>query len=161
MQCFSRIDHKEKFGTSSRTFLLSIVNLLLLYVSAFWEINLHYHNNVIQLRWYSFYGIKLPEISLSNHIFFVVNSIASYLDYIWKSKRKPPAMQFTWPIYWKSSSWLIVNPSRPDPGRGEINNLDIFFAFFCGASKGFWGLHKTFWDTKKKCADKYLSWFLF
>ena len=38
-------------------------------------------------------------------------------------------------------TWIMyVNPCRPDPGR----NLNLYFQTFCGASKSFKGLHKTF-----------------
>ena len=32
---------------------------------------------------------------------------------------------------------IVFNPCRPDSGRKEKINLNFYFHFFCGASKGF------------------------
>ena len=61
-------------------------------------------------------------------------------------------------IKWKSLSRniLIFNPShRNNPGRREKNQVNfLILACLCGV------LHKTFWDTTKKCQDKNLTLFL-
>ena len=55
--------------------------------------------------------------------------------------------------YWKilmgspiHLSTTVLNPSRPDPGRRENINLNVYYHK---------DLHETFWDTAKKCENIY------
>ena len=47
-----------------------------------------------------------------------------------------------------------VNPSRPDPGQREKNNLIFYFHTSLWCLKG---VYNTFWGTTKKCENKNLS----
>ena len=55
--------------------------------------------------------------------------------------------------HWSGMSWLnhfnqfntlYFNFARPDPRRKEKTNLNFIFTLFCGASKGFMNVLKTF-----------------
>ena len=52
-----------------------------------------------------------------------------------------------------------LNPQRPNPGQGEKIKLNFYFhTSLCCLKKGFMkALHKTFWDTTKKCENKNLN----
>ena len=54
-----------------------------------------------------------------------------------------------------------INPWRPNPGLKEKINLNVYFHTSLWCLKRFYeglkGLHKTFWDTTKKCENKNLS----
>ena len=52
---------------------------------------------------------------------------------------------------------MLINPSCPDPGRREKNNLIFIFALLCSVSKGFMKAFKAFWGTTKKYENKNLS----
>ena len=59
---------------------------------------------------------------------------------------------------------LLLNPSRPNPGRTEEIKLNFYFQTSLWCLKRFYegfkaikGLHKTFWDTTKKFENKNLT----
>ena len=57
---------------------------------------------------------------------------------------------------------MLPNPSRRNPGLREKIQLKFFFHTSLRSLKRFYeGLHKTFWDTTKKCENKNLTEFLF
>ena len=56
---------------------------------------------------------------------------------------------------------LNINPSRPDLGQREKNNLNFYFHPSLWCLKRFYeglkGLHKTFCDTTKKCENAHFN----
>ena len=61
-----------------------------------------------------------------------------------------------------SMNILILNPSRPNPGRREKINLNLYFQPSLQSLKRFYedliGLNKTFWGTTKKCENENFKW---
>ena len=58
---------------------------------------------------------------------------------------------------------LMLNSSRPDPVQSEKINLDFYFQFLCGPSKGFMKALKAFTkclDAPQRSVKKDLSEFL-
>ena len=60
-------------------------------------------------------------------------------------------------------SWILLeqrNPSSPNLRQGEKLKLNVYFHTSLWFYESLKGLHKTFWDTTKKCENKKLIFYL-